>query len=324
MVIASILAAVIATTLVSPAHSQDQRKTRIGVVGSGSAAASMKDFIDGLRQGLAAVGLVEDRNIILDIRYAQGRVDQLNSIATDLTSSGSGILFAGGDQAASAAQRATKTVPIVAVTCDALAAGLVTNLARPGGNLTGVTCINSDLSGKRVELLREAAPAASVIGVTLDPADRRMVAEFVEAQHAGVQYGIKTPQIPITNADHIETGFERAAKEGVNGIVVVFDAMLFFHRARLAKAAIDNRLPTIFNFHQFTEAGGLMSFGPNLRDMYRQSGRHFLKIVKGEAPGQIPMEQPIKFEWVINLKTAKAIGLTVPPTLLARADEVIE
>jgi putative ABC transport system substrate-binding protein len=268
--------------------------------------------------------LIEGRQVILDIRYASGRLDQLDKIATELVAAGSRVIFAGGDQASSAAQRATATIPIIAVTCDALAAGLVSNLARPGGNLTGVTCINSDLSGKRVELLRETLPILSRVGVTLDPSDKRMMAEFAEAERAATAQRITIQKIEITKPEHIETGFAGASKDGLNGVIVVFDGMLFFHRAKLATVAINHHIPTIFNFRQFVDAGGLMSYGPNLRDMYRQSGRHFLKIIKGEVPAQIPMEQPTKFEWVINLKTARALGLTVPPTLLARADEVIE
>ena len=311
-----------AAFLAATVHAQEQ-PTRIGVVMTGSAATS-KDFLDGLHQGLVEVGLIEGRHVVLDIRYALGRLDQLETITNELLASGSRILFTGGDQASAAVRRVTKTIPIIAVTCDALAAGLVSNLAKPGGNLTGVTCINSDLSGKRVELLRETLPVTSKIGVTLDPADKRMIAEYVEAERAGSAYGIKTYKIEITKPEHIETGFAGASQSGLNGVVVVFDGLLMFHRAKLASIAIENRIPTIFNFRQFTEAGGLMSYGPNLRDMYRQSGRHFLKIIKGEAPGQIPMEQPTKFEFVINLKTAKTLGLTVPPSLLMRADEVIE
>jgi putative ABC transport system substrate-binding protein len=300
-----------------------EKSTRIGVVMGGSAATT-HDFLEGLRNGLAEAGLVEGRNIVLDVRYALGRIDQLETISRELINSGSAILFTGGDQASAAAQRATKTVPIIAVTCDALAAGLVTNLPRPGGNLTGVTCINSDLSAKRVELLREVMPVTSKIGVTLNPSDRRMLAEFMEAEIAAARHGVTTYKIEITKPENIEPGFESAAKNGVTGVIVVFDAMLFFQRAKVADLAIQHRIPTIFNFRQFAEAGGLMSFGPNLRDMYRQSARHFLKIIKGEPPGDIPMEQPTRFEWVINHKTAKAIGLEISPMLLARADEVIE
>jgi putative ABC transport system substrate-binding protein len=315
-----LLVAFLGLILSQHVHAQ-QKPTLVGVMGGGSAATS-KNYLDGLKQGFAEVGLVEGRDVVLDIRYANGRMDELDTIARDLVSSGVKILFTGGDQSTAAAQRATKTVPIIAVTCDALAAGLVSNLARPGGNLTGVTCINSDLSGKRVELLRETIPSISKVGVTLDPADKRMVTEFVEAERAARTLGISSYQLAISRAEDIETRLADASQ--LNGVVVVFDSMLFFHRAKLGKIAIENRIPTIFNFREFVEAGGLMSFGPNLRDMYRQSARHFPKIIKGEPAGEIPMEQPTRFEWVVNSKTAKAIGLTVAPTLLARADEVIE
>jgi putative tryptophan/tyrosine transport system substrate-binding protein len=280
--------------------------------------------LEGLRQGLTQQALIEGKNFQLEVRYAAGQIDRLHSIAIDLVKSGVDLIFTGGDQGAWAAKRATDKVPIVAATCDALAAGLVTNLSRPGGNLTGVTCINSDLSGKRVELLKETLPSLSRLGVVLDPDDKRMAAELTEAGRAAKASSIFVHPLVVTKPDEIEPAFAKAASGGMEGVVVVFDAMTFFHRAKLADIAIRNRVATIFNFRQYVEAGGLLSFGPNLRDMWRQSARHIQKVLKGEAPGEIPMEQPTRFELVMNLRTAKALGFNVPPMLLGRADEIIE
>ena len=305
-------------------HAQDRAKIpRIGILLGGSEASS-RDYLEGLRQGLAEQNLTEGKNVSLEVRYAAGQIDRLNSIAVDLSKSGVDLIFTGGDQGSWAAKRATERVPIVAVTCDALAAELVTNLSRPGENLTGVTCINSELSGKRVELMKESIPSLSRLGVMLNPDDKRMAAELRETERAGKVSSMSVQTLVVVKPDDIEPALSKAASSGINGVVVVFDAMTFFHRARLADIAIRNRAATVFNFRQYVEAGGLLSFGPNLRDMYRQSARHIQKILKGEAPGEIPMEQPTRFELVINLKTAKALGLEIPATLLARADEVIE
>jgi len=304
---------------------QEQRKLpRIGVLMSGSEALS-RTFMDGLREGLAAAGVAEGSGVILDIRYAEGRMDRLDPLAVDLVKSRPDVLFTGGDQASSAVKRAAAgQLPIVAVTCDALAAGLVTNLPHPGENLTGVTCINAELAAKRVEIMKDLTPLLSHLGVALNPGDKRMVSELREAERAGLLQSVAVTPLDIVKPDDIERALATAVEKQLGGVIFVFDAMTFFHRSRVAEVAIQRKLPTAFNFRQFVDAGGLLSYGPNLADMYRQSARHILKVINGEAPGEIPMEQPTHFELVINLKTAKAIGVTVPPALLNRADDLIE
>jgi putative ABC transport system substrate-binding protein len=274
---------------------------------------------------LADAGIAEGNGAILEIIYADGKVDRLDALAAELVKSRPDVVFTGGDQGSSAVKRAAAgQLPIVAVTCDALAAGLVTNLARPGENLTGVTCINADLAAKRVEMMKDLMPSLSRLGIALNQGDKRMLAEFRESERFGVAQSVAVTALDIVKPDDIESALAMAAERQFGGVIFVFDAMTFFHRERVAKVAIQRGLPNAFNFRQYTDAGGLFSYGPNLAAMYRQSARHILKVIKGEAPGQIPMEQPTRFELVINLKTAKALGLTVPPTLLARADEVIE
>lgn len=307
------------------AGSQERRKLpRIGVLMSGSEASS-RIQLDGLRKGLAAAGIAEGSGVVLDIKYADGKVDQFDALAVDLVKSRPDVLFTGGDQGASAVKRAAAgKLPIVAVTCDALAAGLVTNLARPGENLTGVTCINADLAAKRVEIMKDLMPPLSRLGIALNPNDKRMVSELRESERAGLVQSVAITPLHIVRPDDIESAMAIAAEKQLGGVIFVFDSMTFFHRARVAKVAIQQGLPTAFNFRQFADAGGLFSYGPNLADMYRQSARHILKVIKGEAPGEIPMEQPTHFELVINLKTARAIGVSVPPALLTRANEVIQ
>ena len=295
---------------------------RIGLVMSGSEASS-RGYLQSLIQGLSRLGLTDGKNVLIEARYANGQVDQLDVIAAEVARSGVDIMFAGGDQGAWAAKRATHTIPIVAVTCDALAAGLVTNLARPGENLTGVTCINRDLAAKRVALMKETVPSLSRLGVVLNQGDRRMVSEAAETERAGKAYSMAVERMQVAKPEEIEIVLSKAPRDGVEGVIVVFDSMTFFHRAKLAEAAIRARIPTIFNFRQYVEAGGLLSYGPNLGEMYGQAARPIQKILNGERPGEIPMEQPTRFELVVNLKTAAALGVTIPESLLLRADEVI-
>jgi ABC-type uncharacterized transport system substrate-binding protein len=241
-----------------------------------------------------------------------------------LAGSGVDLIFTSGDQAGKAAKQATGKIPIVAVTCDALAAGLVTNLRRPGENLTGVTCINADLDGKRVELLKEVLPSLDRLAVVLNPEDRRSVAELKEVELAAKASSIALVPQPILKPDDLGAAFSQAADAGVTGAVIIYDPTFFLRRRDLVEFAVRRRIATVFNFREFVEAGGLMSYGPNVQDMCRQSARLIKKVLNGEAAGEIPMEQPARFELVINLKTAKGIGLVMPASLIGRADEVIE
>ena len=310
--------------IVPSANGQERKLPRIGVLMSGSEASS-RIILDGLRRGLADAGIAEGNGVILEIVYADGKVDRLDALAAEVIKSRPDVVFTGGDQGSSAVKRAAAgQLTIVAVTCDALAAGLVTNLARPGENLTGVTCINADLAAKRVEIMKDFMPSLLRLGVAFNPSDKRMLAEFRESERFGVVQSVAISALDIVKPDDIESALTMAAEKQLGGVIFVFDAMTFFYRERVAKVAIQKGLPTAFNFRQYTDAGGLFSYGPNLAAMYRQAARHILKVIKGDAPGQIPMEQPTRFELVINLKTAKALGLEVSPSLLARADEVIE
>ncbi len=305
--------------------SQAQERTkpaRIAMLLPGSEASS--GYLKGLYQGLAEQGLIEGKNVSLELHYANGRIDQLPSLAAELAGSGVDLIFASGDQAAKAAKQATDRIPVIVVTCDALAAGLITNLRRPGGNLTGVTCINADLDGKRVELIKEVLPSISRLGVVLNPEDTRSMAELKEVAVAARASSIELLPQSVTKPEDIGRAFSQVADAGINAAIVVYDPTFYLRRRELADVASGRRIATIFNFREFVEAGGLISYGPNVRDMCRQSARLIKKALGGEQAGEMPMEQPTRFELVINLRTARALDLEVPPTLLARADEVIE
>ena len=318
-----LLAFTICTMFAAGAEAEERLKpARIAMLLPGSEASS--GYLKGLYQGLAEQGLIEGKNIFLEIHYANGRIDQLPSLAAELAGSGVDLIFTSGDQAAKAAKQATDRIPIIAVTCDALAAGLVTNLPRPGGNLTGVTCINADLDGKRVELIKEILPSISRLGAVLNPDDKRSVAELREVDLAAKASSVELlPQAAVKRED-IEQAFLRAADAGVTGAIVVYDPTFYLHRRELADSAARRHIATVFNFREFVEAGGLISYGPNVRDMCHQSARLIKKALGGEPVGEIPMEQPTRFELVINLKTAKEIGVVVSSSLIGRADEVIE
>ena len=292
---------------------------------SGSEASS-RIQLDGLRKGLAAAGIAEGSGVVLDVKYADGKVDRLDPLAVDLVKSRPDVLFTGGDQGASAVKRAAAgQLPIVAVTCDALAAGLVTNLARPGENLTGVTCINADFAAKRVEIMKDLTPSLSRLGIALNLPDKRMVSELRELERAGIVQSVAITPLDIVKPDDIESALAIAAERQLGGVVFGPTPMSFFHRTRVAKAAIQRGLPTAFNFRQYADAGGLFSFGRIGGTCIPSCARHILKVIKGEAPVELQMEQPTHFELVINLKTAQAIGVSVPPARHTRAcNDVIE
>lgn len=317
-----LLAVAICVMSVAARAEERTKPARIGMLLPGTVASSA--YLKGLHQGLAEQGLVEGKNITLDLRFANGRIDQLPALAAELAASGVDLIFSSGDQAGKAAKQATSTIPIVAVTCDALAAGLVSNLRRPGENLTGVTCINGDLDGKRVELLREVLPSIEKLGIVLNPDDKRSAAELKEVEQAAKASSIALVQQAASRPDDLGPAFAQAADAGASGVTVIYDPVFYLHRRELAEFAVRKRIATVFNFREFVEAGGLMSYGPNVTDMCRQSARLIKKVLGGETVGEIPMEQPARFELVVNLKTAREIGLVVPSGLIGRADEVIE
>ena len=302
------------------AGAQQPRKIyRIGLLRVGPPPPS---FIEPFRHGLRELGYVEDQNIVLEYALAQS-VEQLPDIAADLVRRKLDVIVASGTPAVLPARNATRTIPVVFVAAiDPIAIGLVTSLARPGGNITGLTGLFADLVGKRLELLKEAFPALSRVALLSRP-DNPGHEQYVRAaQRASRTLGLQLQVVTASGPGDFEAAFRAAA--GAGAIVPVDDAMFTSHRQILVALAIANRLPAVYGVREFVEIGGLMALGPSYSDLYRRAAAYVDKILKGTSPADLPIQQPAKFELTVNVKTAKALGLKIPPLLLARADEVIE
>ena len=263
--------------------------------------------------------------VIIDWRAAEEKVEQLPDLATELVRLKADIIVTVGTPAAEAAKKATQTIPIVmAVVGDAVDSGLVASLARPGGNVTGFTIVAPDLSGKRLELLKEIVPGASDIAALLNPTNRTYHQELTEMQVAARTLGLRLQPIEVSEPSMLEEAFATMKRDRVQALVVLTDSIFYSERRRMVDLAAKGRLPSVYWDREFVENGAFMSFGPRPADLFRRSAAYVDKILKGAKPADLPVEQPTKFELVINLKTARALGIDVPPTLLARADEVIE
>jgi putative tryptophan/tyrosine transport system substrate-binding protein len=276
------------------------------------------------RKGLNEAGYVEGQNVAIEYRWAEGNLDRLPSLANDLIRRRVTVIAAAGG-AQFAATSATTTVPIVCVTgSDPVKLGLVASLNRPGGNITGMTVFSADLEAKRLELLHELVPKALVMGVLLDPRFPMADVQTREVQNAGRTLSLQVRIAHASTEAEIEGAFTELVKNGVRALLLAGGPFFNNNRARLMALTAHHRLPAIAGEREFTEAGGLMSYGTNVPDVYRQMGVYSGRILKGERPADLPFLQPSKFDFALNLRTAKTLGLDIPPTLLARADEVIE
>jgi putative ABC transport system substrate-binding protein len=280
---------------------------------------------EAFRQGLRDLGYVEGKTVIIDWRAAEERVEQLAALAAELVSLRVDIIVTAGTPATEAAKNATQTIPIVmAAVGDAVGSGLVASLARPGGNVTGFTIVAPDLSGKRLELLKEIVPGISRIAALLNPTNRTYQHELAEMRAAATTLGLLLQPVEVSAPNTLDAVFAAMKRDGVQALVVLTDAIFYSERGHIVDLAAKSRLPSVFWDRQFVEDGAFMSFGPRPVDLFRRSATYVDRILKGAKPGDLPVEQPTQFELIINVKTAKMLGLTVPPTLLARADEVIE
>jgi putative ABC transport system substrate-binding protein len=283
--------------------------------------------VEAFRQGLRDLGYVEGQNILIDWRSADENEssDRVLELATDLVRSKVDIIVTGGALATAPAKKATSTIPIVmAQDNDPVGDGFVASLARPGGNITGLTNISPALSGKRLELLKEIIPKllhVAVMGNSKIPGNAQAVKETQDAAQA---LKLKLQYFEIRSGNDIEGAFKAAAKERAQGVIVLQNLIANTHRKLVAEMAAKNRLPAILPFTEFVDAGGLISYGPNYPDLFRRAAIYVDKILKGAKPADLPVEQPAKFELIINLKAAKQIGLKIPPNVLARADRVIK
>jgi putative ABC transport system substrate-binding protein len=301
------------------AHAQQSRKVpRIGVLLPGTPASfslRTKAFLAGLRD----LGYLEGQTIEIEWKWGQDRVEGLPELAAELVRRNVEVIVTGGTPAAKALKGATGTIPIVmAIIGDPVAAGLVDSLARPGGNATGFSIVAPDLSGKRLELLREIVPNVSPVAVMLNTRNPQSQFELKETQTAARALGLRLHPIQVSPDDTLEQAFAAMSNASARTLIILTDPIFFSQRKSIVDLAARHRLPAMYFFQEFAKEGGLVSYGPSDLDLYRRSATYVDRILKGAKAGELPVEQPTKFELVINLKTAKAIGLDIPPMLLAR------
>jgi putative ABC transport system substrate-binding protein len=297
---------------------------RIGILWFGSPAAAPSPHLDAFRQGLREFGYVEGRNIVLESRSSTRRLDLLPGLAANLVHLGVDLIVAAGDPAVHAVESATRAVPIVMVgSADPLGSGFIASLARPGGNITGLSTLSPELSGKRLVLLREVLPGISRLAVLLNPADPAKTLDVRELQSAARALGLHLQTLEVRGPGDFEAAFARMTEERVEALMALGDPLTVTYRIQIVDLAARSRLPAIYDLREFVDAGGLMSYGPSLPELFRRAAAYVDKILKGAKPADLPLEQPTKFELAVNLKAAEALGLTIPPLFLFQADEVI-
>jgi len=307
------------------ARSQQTGKMyRIGYLGS-STAALEADLVGPFRDGLRELGYEEGRNVVIEYRWAEGNDEWFPVLIAELIALKADVIVTTSTPAHLAAKKATTSVPIVMTASgDPVATGIVASLARPGGNITGMSSIAPELQGKRLELLREAIPKLSRIAVFWNPSNPISIIEFKEVGAAAQVLQMKVQPVGVRAPEELEAAFAAIVEERPDALDIEYDPIFQNNLVRMIDFATQNRLPTMSGHRQWVVAGSLMSYGPSYADMQRRAASYVDKILKGAKPADLPIQQPTKFDLVINLKAAKALGLTIPPSLLARADEVIE
>jgi len=305
-------------------HAQQPAKVpRIGYLQGGSIATSTHR-IEAFRQGLRELGYVEGKNIIIEWRYAEGKLDHVKELAADLVHLNVDVIVTGGPTITPAVKEATTTIPIVmGYDNDPVGSGFVASLARPGGNITGLSALSPELSGKRLELLKEIIPRLSHVAVLGTSTQAGNAQALKEVKLAGQALRVQLQYLDVLDPKDIETAFRAASKERADAVLVLVGAVLNTHRKQIADLAVKSRLPAIYGQPQYVEDGGLLSYAPSYTDLFQRAATYVDKILKGAKPADLPVEQPTKFEFIINLKAAKQIGVTIPPAVLARADRVI-
>ena len=297
---------------------------KVGYLSPGSPPSSPSaptPFLDAL----AELGWVEGKNVVVERRYADNRPEQLPGLAAELVHLNVDVIVAIGTLGPLAAKRATSTIPIVMMAAgDPLGSGLVASLARPGGNVTGMSLMVPDIGGKRLELLKELLPRLSRVAVLWDAANPYPAIVFKETQAAGQSLGIEVQSLEVRGPDDFDGAFEAARKGRPDALITVEDPLTFTYQRRISDFAVIEKLPSLFGTREDVAAGGLMSYGASLADLFRRAAGYVDKILKGAKPADLPVQQPTKFELVVNLKTAKALGLTLPESILARADAIVE
>jgi putative ABC transport system substrate-binding protein len=318
-----LLTTVLVTTAPPTQAQQPAKVPRIGFLTAGS-PSTIGARIEALRQGLREFGYVEDKNIAIEWRFGEGKPDRLPALVAELMRLKVEVILSAGAAVTRPAKDATRTIPIVmAQDTDPVGNGFVASLARPGGNITGLSSYSAELNGKRVELLKEVVPKLSRLTVVGEPTYPGNAQSLKETELAAGALKVQLQYLDVLDPKDIEPAFREASKGRADGVLMLQSAVLNSQRKQTTELAIKSRLPAIYYAPEFLDAGGLMSYAASITDLYRRSATYVDKILKGAKPADLPVEQPKKFEFVINLKAAKQIGLTIPPNVLARADRVI-
>jgi len=317
-----LIAALLLTVSIAEAQ-QAKKSARIGFL-SGTSPSTATGRLNAFRQGLGELGYVEGKNIIIEYRWSEGKRERLPDLAAELVRLKVDIIVTGGPQTTRPAKQATSTIPIVmAQDPDPVGNGFVASLARPGGNITGLSSLAPELGGKQLELMKEIVPRLSHVAVFGTSTTSGNAQELREVELAAKAFGVKVQYLDVLSPKDIETGFRAASKGRADAILMLAGPVLVSQLAQVVDHAEKSRVPAIYPQTEYTETGGLMYYGTNTPDLFRRAATYVDKILKGEKPANLPIEQPKKFEFIINLKAAKQIGLTIPPNVLARADKVI-
>jgi len=305
-------------------HAQQPAMPVVGFLGSGSLAA-FASFVAGVRQGLDEAGFIDGQTVTIEYRWAEGQYDKLPGLVSELVSRPVSVLMAGGAPAAQAAKTATATIPVVFVAgFDPVQAGLVASLNRPGGNATGIAFIATELAPKRLQLVRDLLPKAAVVAMLANPTTPDAAQEVRLVQATAQAAGLQLRILNVSSLSNIESAFASFVEQRPDVVMVGVDPFMFSKRNEIIAFVMRSGIPAVFPFREYSEVGGLISYGTDIVSAYRQGGNYVGRILKGEKPADLPVQQSTKFELIINLKTAKAISLTIPHSLLVLADEVIE
>jgi putative ABC transport system substrate-binding protein len=315
------VAAVLLTYLPLAISQQSKTIPRIGFLFIGS---KDQPHLKSFRQAMRELGYVEGKNIVTEYRYAEGKEERLGELAAELVRDKVDVIVTTATVSARAARLVTQTVPIVMTTGNPLETGLADSLAKPGGNVTGLTVMLSDLSGKRFELLKESFPKKNRVATLWSRGEWEAVIGFKKNEETAKALSLNLHQLEIKSADDIDRAFVAMSKAGDQALVITSSPLATLNSKRIVELALKYRLPGIYPTGQFVEEGGLMAYGPSIADLYRRAATYVDKILKGRKPADLPIEQPMKFDFIVNLKTAKQIGLTIPPNVLVRADKVIK
>jgi putative ABC transport system substrate-binding protein len=317
---------VLSASLGTAAAQRPEKVPRVGYLNPGSPSVPLRQRrLDAFRQGLRELGYVEGQGIAIEPRWAEGKYERYPALAADLVRVKVDVIVAVGGAAAQAAKHATRTIPIVmSVVNDPVGSGLVPSLARPGGNVTGTSVMAPDLVGKQLEVLKEMVPKVSRVALLRNPDNPATAAQLQQAEAAARASGVRLQSLEAQVPQEIDRAFAAMTRERAGALVILADSVFTNQLTQIAELAAKTRLPAIYVGTEYPEAGGLMGYGASLLDLERRAATYVDRILKGAKPGDLPVEQPTKFDLVINLKTAKAIGLTIPPSLLQRANQIID